>query len=155
MTNTLNVLENILNSQKYQKFETLSCPYHQETFFPELINPKTNDFDFSSMQKYINDNIDMDNECLEQNKNSTFNLDKIFIYDNKNEPFELYADPKPKFAIIKINKNIGRKRKIKKVCSFNGFKEKEKKIHGKFDFDNILTKIQVHFINFIISFQII
>ena len=148
MTDALNVLENIFNYQNNQKFETISCPYHQETFFPEVIYPN---FDFSSLQKDINDKIDSDNECLEQNKNTTFNFDKILFNNNSNEPIELNKNQKPKFFTFKINKYIGRKRKVKKDCSFNELKEKEKKIHGKFDFDNILTKIQVHFINFIIN----
>ena len=151
MNNSLKEFENIFNTKKNYQIETISSPYHPETFFPDSIYPKTNEFDYSSLEKEIDINVISDNEHSESNKNLTINFEKISFSENLNSYFELFGQSKPKFTTFKINKFIGKKRKDKKSFSFDEFKEKIKKIHSKYDFDNILTKIEVHYINFIIN----
>ena len=73
----------------------------------------------------------LSNDKLESKKESTYikTLDSI----------------KKKFKVIKLEKP-GRKRKNENNKQFT-----YKKTHGKYSFDNIITKIQAHYINFIIN----
>jgi hypothetical protein len=78
-------------------------------------------------------------------KNNSFNeeeiyeseLNKLYFIDNFKKPFKFDVDNSKKFK----NKKRGKAKK-----------KDTTKIHDKYRIDNILTKIQVHYLSFIISF---
>ena len=78
-------------------------------------------------------------------------INKLLSNDNKSESIKesnyikTVDSIKKQFKAIKLEKP-GRKRK-----NINNKKFTYKKIHGKYSFDNIITKIQAHYINFIIN----
>lgn len=63
--------------------------------------------------------------------------------ENDNKMIQKTKKNKKKIFEAKRLKNRGRKRKAKELA------KKNNKVHGKNDYDNVITKIQVHFINFI------
>ena len=77
------------------------------------------------------------------NKDFVLTKDEFFLNNLFEQPKKNPENKKKYFKIIKQRK-VGRKRK-----NYNGVIEKT---HSKYDFDNIIRKIQVHFHNFLISF---
>ena len=78
-------------------------------------------------------------------------INKLLSNDNKSESkkestyIKAVDSIKKKFKVIKLEKP-GRKRKNENNKQFTN-----KKTHGKYSFDNVITKIQAHYINFIIN----
>lgn len=103
----------------------------------------------SGLNKYKNL---FDNECSSLDSlNNSENQDFGFIMHDKflNNIFEespdISVNKKKYFKIIKEKRNkVGRKK--------TNYHRKNGKTHSKYDFDNIIRKVQVHFHNFIISF---
>lgn len=151
MTNSLNAHESIIYPTINQKFDKIQEPYPPETYDFELNNPKSFNFENISYQKELIDDCFPFKSFAISNENLNDSFEEPFYCDASNENFVIDQCPKPKFTISKENKKTGRKRNLKKNCSFDKIKERQKKIHGKLALDNILTKMQIHFINFIIN----
>ena len=102
-----------------------------ELFIDCVFNPDSecNEFDEFIYKECDDNNITM-------SKESTDSSDKNIIL--KNKIFEITKNKKEK-------RDLGRKRK--RDCIND-----DKKTHSKYDYDNIIRKIQVHFQNFLISF---
>ena len=134
---------------------------HLELLPPQSIvaiinNEMKNKIDYNTINNIISNNIHLiSNYNYIKNYNMNF---PVFIDYNKinninfiNYERNIYDFPKiddtnPKFIsnIYKINKNISK----------NGMKilDPNRRVHSALDDDNILRKIQVHFLSFIISF---
>ena len=67
----------------------------------------------------------------------------FFIENNKDEPFNI-INSKEKCEIFKVKKEEKRGRKKENLLG--------KKIHKSTDKDNVLCKIQIHFLNFLVDF---
>jgi len=86
--------------------------------------------------------LDFVNDSNDQN--FVVSIDDIILNNNIfQEPKKISGNKKLYFKITKVKK-VGRKR--------NRAKPKFGKTHSKYDFDNIIRKVQVHFHNFLISF---
>ena len=95
-----------------------------------------------------NNFIHYDSSSLNSLNNSNnnefgFAIEENFLNNIFEEPRN-YSENKKKYFKIKKVKKVGRKRKNHN-CPIG-------KTHSKYDFDNIIRKIQVHFHNFLISF---
>ena len=110
-------------------------------------------FLFNKMPLYefnLFNNNEYESQFKEEIINSIITLNKLNVNRNENLEDSEYIDanPREKSNIFKVtikNTNLGRKRKDEtEIFTDNG--------HSKYHPDNILTKIQVHFISFIIIF---
>jgi len=100
--------------------------------FNDFINNK--EFIFEPISTFI-----LNENSLTFNSYRTFELNEKESVINENKEFN--NDKMPLFICNSINNKRGRKTKTK-----------EKKFHNKFTIDNILRKIQVHYLNFIVAF---
>lgn len=137
-TRKLEVFEN------FQSVDSEDSYKSPETSYP-VFNPyKFHSIYFDEQEKYYSDYFyskkptsDSDSSCQNEPNQIPPILSK-FDECAKNEA--------PKFFITKFKANRGRK------SNLLGLKTKKKrKNHSKSDFDNILTKIQCHFLNFFIA----
>lgn len=135
---------------------------HLELLPPQSIvsiinNEIKNKNDFKTINNIISKNIDsISNYNYIKNYNMQF---PVFIDYNKinnlnlinfgpiNYDFPKIDDTNPKFTsnVYKINKNISSKKGMKIL-------DPNRRVHSALDDDNVLRKIQVHFLTFIISF---
>ena len=105
---------------------------NMEKLYPSQINSNDEEDSFKNIKEIFNINNNIINEnCTKSTNSLNNNSGKIFsvIY--------------PKKSNLRDNKNIQYIKKRKKTKNLN------KKTHTGFDDDNILRKIQVHFITFI------
>jgi hypothetical protein len=89
---------------------------------------------------------------------STFIFNDNLITNNYNRTFELNEK---KETVIDSNKEPNKDKSSSFILSFDNFAKKKRgrksnikviKLHNKFTIDNILRKIQVHYLNFIVTF---
>jgi hypothetical protein len=126
-------------------FDSVDCFKHSETSFPINNVQKLDSIFFLGLNKDSSDYFFP--KIYTQDLDSfSFDVPGINMLSNdKNE--EPAKNKATKFFIIT---NFSKKgRKIRQTGSNLGRKRKN---HSKSDFDNIITKIQVHFLNFFISF---
>ena len=133
--------------------DTLNQSYNEDynsflTYKEEIPIDYTNNS--SSEQSYIN------NICVDDEKRGVVNLE----YEKKsfqNSNVDTESENIPNEIYYTTNKNL--KKKIKKLFSIEEPKKRrrgkqsiriKKKIHNSSDFDNLQSKIQIHFISFII-----
>ena len=111
--------------------ESNTPPY--ELFINCIFNPYS---EFNEFNEYIYEEYEeYDDNNMTMTKESTDNSEKKIIL--KEKIFDILKEKKGK-------SELGRKRKGEHT---NG-----KNTHSKYDYDNIIRKIQVHFQNFLISF---
>ncbi len=108
--------------------------------------------------KIFNDNLTTNENIFLQNEEKTnyfLSFSLLKDYDNKEEKLESFQDKNKiiehnsKKEDIKSLKNSKRKRRTKNNINSN----LRKRVHSYLDNDNILRKIQVHYLSFIINFS--
>lgn len=148
MLNLSEISENQHNINTSLILDTQGPPYLLET--SDFRHKKLNleGIDFFEKGKNIND-------CY--NTNNILDYSEPFLENRISEPFDIfdlneYTAKSNGFKIISMIKGRGKKIENTKNEKNNDINYKKKrKIHSCSSFDNILTKIQVHFINFIID----
>ena len=103
-----------------------------ELFYDHIFNPN---YELNELDDYTYKEID-DNNMTMTNESTDISEKNIIL---KNIIFGIKKEKKEKKA-------LGRKRKI------DNTKNEKTHTHSKYDYDNIIRKIQVHFQNFLISF---
>ena len=106
---------------------------NNKKFIPRVFNQVNNQTNFNF--KICNDNIVSNNE----------KLSKIYLNRNKRKPIFLLCSKSEKEIDEKIIINKKRGRKATKVKTYY-------RIHKASDEDNLLRKIQVHFLSFVINY---
>ena len=144
MLNSSKSFENHPNSDISFPCDLQEPPHHQETSDLALNNIKYEKFYFLEKNpplygsNYIDKELSLLDSFLEIDTPETFALYEIKACMQKLE--------RPLFLTKKIKRNIDNDNNF-----FADKTRKKRKSHQKSDFDNILTKIQVHFLNFIIN----
>ena len=116
-----------------------------------------NDHYISSAFK-LNNDIKFDKDFLSLKKFPIFynsnNKNKIIINEDEitfsSESMENSKNQFSKKNMFKLETNFTKKKRGR--ISINKYNKRSKRIHGAADFDNILRKIQVHFLTFIVQF---
>ena len=151
MSKSLNNIEDVFFLSKTHEIEQNIPSINPETYINQINNLDNQTFNFIPPHEEINNNSYKELPFLEAFNDFNLSWDpNIFLNESIDEIAKM-PNSKNKFIITKNNIFTGRKRKKNEDYSFNEIKGKGKKIHSRNDFDNILTKIQVHYINFIIS----
>jgi len=136
--------ENHPNSNITFAYDLQEPPHHPETSDLALNNINYENFYFLEKNpplygsNYIDKELSLLDSFLEIDTPETFALYEIKACMQKLE--------RPLFLTKKIKRNIDNDNNF-----FADKTRKKRKSHQKSDFDNILTKIQVHFLNFIIN----
>lgn len=144
MLNSSKSFENHPNSNITFAYDLQEPPHHPETSDLALNNINYENFYFLEKNpplygsNYIDKELSLLDSFLEIDTPETFALYEIKACMQKLE--------RPLFLTKKIKRNIDNDNNF-----FADKTRKKRKSHQKSDFDNILTKIQVHFLNFIIN----
>ena len=144
MLNSSKSFENHPNSNITFAYDLQEPPHHPETSDLALNNINYENFYFLEKNpplygsNYIDKELSLLDSFLEIDTPKTFALYEIKECMQKLE--------RPLFLTKKIKRNIDNDNNF-----FADKTRKKRKSHQKSDFDNILTKIQVHFLNFIIN----
>ena len=110
-------------------------------------------FQMEETEDYMNSNLGLsflisEGECESFNEeDSNDNRESIPINENENVENNNDTRERSFFIVTREVNKIGRKRKIKKEKEILDENE-----HNKYSSDNVIRKIQVHFISFIITF---
>ena len=137
-----------INQNFIIKTETLNGSDNRKSRF-SISNSK--EIPFFSIKEIINLN-----SFLEENEESKENLYFIQSSESNKKNKNNKKDRELKFKIIKQTKSsefLNKKRRrgrIKRVK--NSSKEKKEKIHDKYTSDNLLRKVQVHYLTFIVKY---
>ena len=151
MSKSLNNIEDVFFLSKTHEIEQNIPSIAPETYNNQINNLTNQNFYFLPSPEEINNNFDKDINILDSFNDFNLSFDQDIISNESIIKNAKMPNSKNKFIITKNNIFTGRKRKKSKDYPFNEIKGKGKKIHSRNDFDNILTKIEVHYINFIIS----
>ena len=144
MINSSKSFENHPNYNITFAYDLQEPPHHPETSDLALNNINYENFYFLEKNpplygsNYIDKELSLLDSFLEIDTPETFALYEIKACMQKLE--------RPLFLTKKIKRNIDNDNNF-----FDDKTRKKRKSHQKSDFDNILTKIQVHFLNFIIN----
>lgn len=128
-----------LDSFQAPAFDILS--FHQETseFAEKSMN--FDDFIFSDAHLSLNCCSNLENQCSSEERSLYFIHPNLINEDKINKSIEKIVKP---VFLTKKTKGRGKNNNKKQI--------KKRKTHVKYAFDNVLTKIQVHFLNFLVDF---
>ncbi len=115
--------------------------FHQETseFAEKSMN--FNDFIFFDTHLSLNCCNSLENQCSSEERSLYFIQPNLIKEDKINKSIEKIVKP---VFLTKKTKGRGKNNNKKQI--------RKRKTHVKYAFDNVLTKIQVHFLNFLVDF---
>ena len=158
----------LINNDFY--FEKYRIPFNELFNKINLEYSFTKNFIFKYSKILNNKNINENQTKSNEINNKIINNDYLYIPQTKNESinFDLYNEDNQKinnnYLITKIKTNqkifkfktygepVIKKNKFHKKRGRKSTKKKQRHIHSGIDDDNVLRKIQVHFLTFLVSF---
>ena len=136
------LLRNLIDDSDIESFQYPNEFLFQKNIFQELITFESS-FPFTYEQRIKEEEIT--NRSLKCSNESKDNInEKVFSSNDKKNVFTIIKDE------IKPCHLIGKKKRRGRNVANN--EECDNKVHGKYDVDNIISVVQVHYINFIVDF---
>ena len=141
MTNLSSSFKNDPNLDSFQPLGFDFPSFHQETseFAEKSMN--FDDFIFSDAHLSLNCCSSLENQCSSEERSLYFIQPNLIKEDKINKSIEKIVKP---VFLTKKTKGRGKNNNKKQI--------RKRKTHVKYAFDNVLTKIQVHFLNFLVDF---